>query len=192
MERLDRFVDLLRAENAVQNLVSAASLEQVWTRHIADSAQLVGLANAIGAEPWLDLGTGAGFPGLIVALLHPGPTTLVEQRRLRVDFLARAANVLGIAPEIIPLRVERVEARPFGIISARAFAPLPRILELAHRFSTAKSLWLLPKGRNAKSELEALSPSWQGEFHIEPSLTDEEAGILVARQVSRRNGRKAR
>jgi len=185
MDRLDAFATLLREENARQNLVSKASLDSLWSRHIADSAQLLRFAPFPEAS-WLDLGSGAGFPGLIVAALHPGPVTLVEERRLRVDFLHRAAELLGVAVEIVGAKIERLAPRPYDVISARAFAPLERLLALATGFSTGKTVWLLPKGRNAQSELEALDPSWQGEFRLEPSLTDPDARIIVASQVSRR------
>jgi 16S rRNA (guanine527-N7)-methyltransferase len=185
--RLTAFEALLRSENEKQNLVSAASLDRFWSRHVVDSAQLLLLAADIG--PWLDLGTGAGFPGLIVAALGKQPTTLIESRRLRVDFLRRGALLLGADPEIIQSPAERVPTRPFAVISARAFAPLPRLLELAHRFSTEKTLWLLPKGRAAKSELEAVRGAWQGDFRLEPSLTDADAAIIVATGVRRRQAR---
>ena len=191
MARLDAFADLLRRANATQNLVSAASLNQLWQRHLLDSAQLVRFAPSPSCS-WVDLGSGAGFPGLIVAALHQGPVTLVEERRLRVEFLHEAAKVLGVAPEILGCRVERAEPRRFDVISARAFAPLGRLLDLGTRFSTTKSLWLLPKGRNAKSELEALESSWQGDFRLEPSLTDEDARIIVAQGVHRQSKRTRR
>lgn len=187
LARLADFATLLREENERQNLVSSATLDHFWARHVVDSAQL--LRFAAGDGPWLDLGTGAGFPGLIVSALRRGPVTLVESRRLRIAFLQRAAAILEIAPEILHAPVERVPARPFAVISARAFAPLPRLLELAHRFSTEKTLWLLPKGRGAKSELEAISGAWQGDFRLEPSLTDADAEIIVATGVRRRPGR---
>ena len=190
MERLDAFAALLRAENERQNLVSAASLDHLWVRHIADSVQLLRFASD-PACAWADLGTGAGFPGLIVALLHKGPVTLIEERRLRADFLARAAESLGIAVKIVAGKVERMTPRPFGVISARAFAPLGRLLDLGTALSTTKTIWLLPKGRNAQTELEALDPSWQGDFRLEPSVTDPEARIIVAQGV-RRAGRGKR
>jgi 16S rRNA (guanine527-N7)-methyltransferase len=187
MERLEGFIALLRDENQRQNLVSRASLEQIWTRHVLDSAQLVALAPA-GAESWLDLGTGAGFPGLIAALLHRSKVTMVESRRLRADFLRRAAEVLGVADraEIICARVETLAPRPFDVISARAFAPLGKTLALGAAFSTSGTRWILPRGRSAKSELDAARASWQGDFRIEPSLTDPDAGIVVAERVSLR------
>lgn len=184
MDAFARFEALLCAENERQNLVSRPSLEHFWTRHVVDSAQLLRLAGSKTGS-WLDLGTGAGFPGLVVAVLHDGPVTLVEERRLRVDFLHRAVQILGIGgrTEILGMKVERVEARPFDVISARAFAPLGRLLTLGARFSTRNTRWILPKGRNAQSELEAADSSWQGDFRFEPSLTDPEARIIVAEGV---------
>ena len=186
MGRLDAFQALLLDESERQNLVSKATLSSFWARHFVDSAQLV-LFSPPGVS-WIDLGTGAGFPGLIVAALHNSHVTLVEERRLRIDFLKRAAEALGLTGkvEIIGSGVERLAPRAFGVISARAFAPLPRLLELGTRFSTAKTRWILPKGRNARAELEAAESSWQGDFRIEPSLTNPEAGIIVAEGVKRK------
>ena len=185
MTRLDAFAALLAEENRSQNLVSSGSLGQVWLRHIADSAQLLRFAPSPEAS-WVDLGSGAGFPGLVIAALHEGPVTLVEERRLRAEFLHRAAALLEVEVEILAGRAERLRPRPFDVISARAFAPLPRLLALATGFSTKNSLWVLPKGRNAARELEALGPSWQGDFRLEPSETDAEAQIIVASGVTRK------
>jgi len=187
MVALDAFVALLREENERQNLVSRATLDAVWQRHMLDSAQLLRWAPAPTAS-WIDLGTGAGFPGLVVAALHKGPVTLVEERKLRVDFLQRAAGLLGVAAktEIIGRKVERIDRRVFDVISARAFAPLRKLLELGSRFSTNKTVWILPKGRNARLELDEALSTWQGDFRIEPSLTDPDAGIIVAEGVRRK------
>lgn len=187
MDRFDAFIALLREENERQNLVSRASVGEVWRRHILDSAQLLRWAPARGSI-WIDLGTGAGFPGLIVAALHRGPVSLVEERALRVDFLRRAIEMLGLGGrvELLGSRVERVERRRFDVISARAFAPLPRLFDLATRFSTQKTLFILPRGRNAGAELAAARSSWQGGFRLEPSLTDADARILLAQGVRRR------
>jgi 16S rRNA (guanine527-N7)-methyltransferase len=187
LERLEAFILLLREENERQNLVSSASLEAVWERHILDSVQLVRFAPP-EARSWLDLGSGAGFPGLMIPLFHPADAVLVEARRLRADFLRSAASVLGIAArvEILASRLEAVPARPADVISARAFAPLPKLLALAERFSTPETVWILPKGRKAKSELDAARSSWQGDFRLEPSLTDADAGIIVASGVHRK------
>jgi 16S rRNA (guanine527-N7)-methyltransferase len=185
--RLEAFTDLLHHENARQNLVSSTSMNAVWERHILDSAQIVRFAPP-EARSWLDLGTGAGFPGLLVPLFHPADVVMVEARRLRAEFLRSAASTLGIIDrvEILCARLESVPVRKFDVISARAFAPLPRLLDVAERFSTSETVWILPKGRNAKSELEAARSSWQGDFRLEPSLTDAEAQIVVATRVQRK------
>ena len=185
--RLEAFVALLRAENERQNLVSRASFGSIWERHILDSAQLARFAPP-EASIWLDLGTGAGFPGLLVPLFHPAKAILVEARKLRADFLRSAASVLGIAArvEILESKLEAVPTRTVDVISARACAPLPKLLALAERFSMPGTVWILPKGRNAKSELDAARSSWQGDFRLEPSLTDADAGIVVASGVHRK------
>ena len=189
MDRLEAFAELLRDANRRQNLISQSSAASLWQRHIADSAQLLRHAPA-GAETWIDLGTGAGFPGLIVAALRGGSTSLVEERKLRADFLRRAVEVLGLTDrvEVIGAKVERLDRRAYDVLSARAFAPLGRLLDLGTRFSTNKTRWILPKGRNARSELESVESTWQGDFRIEPSLTDPEAGIIVAEGVERKRG----
>lgn len=192
-ERLDAFEALLRVENEAQNLVSRGTLGHIRLRHFADSAQLIGFASGQFAT-WLDLGSGAGFPGLIVAALSNHKLTLVESRRLRIEFLRRAADLLAISDrtEIIGTPLEGMPGAQFDVISARAFAPLARLLPLAHRFSTEKTIWILPKGRSAQSELEQVRDAWQGDFRLEPSLTDPEARIIVAKGVQPRPGRRER
>lgn len=184
MERLELYAALLAEENKQQNLVSVASLEAIWDRHFLDSAQLLHFAPEKGAS-WLDLGTGPGLPGIVVALLHKGPVALVEERKRRVDFLERAVGRLGLGAHtrIIAVKAEHMPAEPFDVISARAFAPLDKLLTIGSRFSTEKSRWVLPKGRNASAELEAARASWQGDFRLEPSLTDQDARIIVAERV---------
>jgi len=191
IERLDAFAAMVREENHRQNLISQASSDQIWLRHIADSAQLLRFGHNSYAS-WVDLGTGAGFPGFVVALLHRGPVTLVEERRLRSDFLRRAGETLGVRIEVLAAKAERVPPQSFDVISARAFAPLGRLLELGTGFSTTKTIWIMPKGRNASAELEALDPSWQGSFRLEPSVTDAEAQIIVAEGVHRKGRGRSR
>ncbi len=179
MARLERLVELLTAENQQQNLVSAASLSEVWRRHIADSAQLLTHVPR-GTSPWLDLGTGAGFPGLVIAALRPDcEMLLVESRKRRIEWLEAAAAELRLPHvRVHGARLEEVPAREVAVISARAFAPLDRLMELSARFSTSDTIWLLPKGRSAKQELDMLR-GWTHTFHVEQSLTDPEAGVLV-------------
>ncbi len=183
-DRLEKLAAMLIEENSVQNLVAAASLDQIWQRHIADSLQLLDYVPRETSRPWLDLGTGAGFPGLAIACVLPQTCMLmVESRARRIDWLLRACESLGLKrAEVIGSRLELMESRKCSVISARAFAPLPRLLDLSARFSTPDTIWLLPKGRSARQELQELS-GWQHMFHVEQSKTDPDAGIIVG-QVS--------
>ncbi len=188
MERLTRLVALLLEENARQNLVSRGTLPHVWQRHIVDSAQLLGISHeTLPDGEWLDLGTGAGFPGLVIAALQPNrPITLVDSRRLRIEWVSRVADELELANVNTMLsRVQDLETKPYAVISARAFAPLDKLLALSARFSTPDTIWLLPKGAGAPHELQMLPESWRHVFHVEQSLTDPDAGIIVGRLLER-------
>jgi 16S rRNA (guanine527-N7)-methyltransferase len=182
--RLSHFVELVLAESTKQNLISEASKAVIWSRHIVDSAQLLGLMPG-EAKSLLDLGSGPGFPGIVIAIIRPDlDIMLVESRRKRIEFLEQVRESLGLTRvSVAGSRLETITPKPFDVISARAFAPLDRLLPLAHSFSTAKTRWLLPKGRSAAIELEAVQSSWQGGFRIEPSLTDPDAAIIVADNV---------
>jgi 16S rRNA (guanine527-N7)-methyltransferase len=193
MARLEQFAALVLEENQRQNLIARATEPHLWQRHIADSAQLVDVsrggeallkAETFGANaggPWLDLGSGPGFPGLVIAALHPNmPVVLVESRARRAEFLNRAIAALQLPKcQVEGQRLERVTPFPARAISARAFAPLPKLLELSAPFSTRVTVYVLPKGRSAAQELEALKPSIRAMFHVKHSLTDPEAGIIV-------------
>ena len=185
MARLEVFAALLRAENQRQNLVSAASLGAVWLRHIADSAQLL---RHVPRETglWLDLGTGAGFPGLVIAMLRPDSRlVMVDSRPRRCEWLESVVAELGLVrARVLASRVEKLPAMTAGVISARAFAPLDRLLDISARFSTEVTRWLLPKGRGAAQELRELT-GWRHRFHVEQSLTDAEAGVIVGELLGR-------
>ncbi len=183
-ERLELFIALLRDEMQRQNLISRASADLLWSRHIVDSAQLLRYAPApSGDRIWLDLGTGAGFPGMVVAILTSYRVKMVESRKRRVEFLNQVIEQTAIGDHAIVIgeRLENIESMPADVISARAFAPLDRLIALSHRFSTENTVWLLPKGKNAVRELKGLSPKRQKMFHVEHSLTDPDAGILVGK-----------
>lgn len=187
-DRLETLVACVVAESSLQNLIAASTVPAIWARHIVDSVQLL----RFGAPgPWLDLGSGAGFPGLVIAAFGGRPVTLVESRRKRIDFLIETAAKMGIADQVTVAgqRLELVEAQPFAVISARAFAPLNRLFPLAHRFSTPATQWVLPKGRSAHAELDHVRQTWQGVFRIEASVTDPEAGVVVATNVRPRTPR---
>lgn len=184
MARLEQFIPLLAEENTRQNLISTASLTNVWQRHIADSLQLL-LHVPRGTTPWIDLGSGAGMPGLVLAIACPDLTFhLVESRKRRVAWLESVASHFGLTNcHVHGARLEAVPSAPMQVICARAFAPLPKLLSLSARFSTQDTVWLLPKGRSAAQELAEQPESIRAMFHVEQSRTDPGGGILVGRGV---------
>jgi 16S rRNA (guanine527-N7)-methyltransferase len=186
MARLETFAALVLDENQRQNLIAKATELHLWQRHIADSAQLLDNVSreTLGANaggPWLDLGSGPGFPGLVIAALCPNmPVVLVESRARRAAFLDHCIGELGLGKcRVEGQRLERVAPFPARAISARAFAPLEKLLTLSAPFSTRQTAYVLPKGRSAAQELETLKPSIRAMFHVKHSLTDPEAGIIV-------------
>jgi 16S rRNA (guanine527-N7)-methyltransferase len=183
-EKLEAYVELLREEAARQNLVSASTFDHLWDRHILDSAQLVRFEPRAGAS-WVDIGSGAGLPGIVIACLVEGPVTLIEPRRLRTDFLHRVCESLRIGANVVPARAERAEGS-YDVLTARAVANMAQLLKISAHLSTRKSLWVLPKGRSAQTELAEARRSWQGEFHVEQSVTDADSHIVVATGVRAR------
>jgi 16S rRNA (guanine527-N7)-methyltransferase len=186
---LEAFVERLKAANREQNLVAASTLDQVWERHVLDSAQLVRFEPRAGAS-WVDIGSGAGFPGIVIAALAQGPVTLIEPRRLRAAFLQETVDALGLSGRVavLPSKVENVGGR-FDVITARAVAPLGRLLGLANHLAHSGTIWALPKGKNAKSELAEAQRSWQCGARSEASCTDPEANILVLSKVRAKSRR---
>ncbi|WP_150292130.1 16S rRNA (guanine(527)-N(7))-methyltransferase RsmG [Sphingobium estronivorans] len=190
-DRLEGYVAILLSEMERQNLIAESTRPHIWARHIVDSAQLIPLAKAAGEGAWLDLGSGAGLPGIVAAILTDRPVQMVESRRKRIDFLESVVAELGLLhASVFGGRVETVPVAQAAVISARAYAPLPRLLESAIHLSTEKTIWVLPKGRNAQNELEVATRTWQGVFHVERSVTDADSAIIVAQAVQSR--RKAR
>ena len=180
-EKIEAYVQFLASESERQNLVSASTLHHVWDRHILDSAQLVPFEPRANAS-WLDIGSGAGLPGIVIACLVNGRVTLVEPRRLRAEFLQRAVEALGLSATVVASKIEKVSGK-FDVITARAVASLPRLLEISHHLSTRNTVWALPKGRSAQSELAEAQRAWQGVFHVKQSVTDADSYIIVGTGV---------
>lgn len=178
---LELFVSCLREANVHQNLVSSASLDEVWQRHIADSAQLLDHVSRETRGLWLDLGTGAGLPGLILAIMRPQREfVLIESRKLRIKWLEEIVANLGLTNcKVAGSDIAAANDMSADTISARAFAPLDRLLKLSARFSTHNTAWVLPKGRSAAQEVASLPAPLRALFHVEQSVTNAEAGIVV-------------
>jgi len=183
-EKLEAYVGLLREEARRQNLISASTLDQIWERHILDSAQLVRFEPHAGAS-WADVGSGAGLPGIVIACVVEGSVMLIEPRRLRAEFLHKCCEALRINASVFAGKAERAEGR-FDVITARAVANLGDVLRISQHLSTIKTVWALPKGRSAADELVEAQRAWQGMFHVEQSVTDADSRIVVATGVRAR------
>jgi 16S rRNA (guanine527-N7)-methyltransferase len=191
-DRLERYAATLLRAMDEQNLIAASTRPHVWARHIVDSAQLLRHDVDAGEGPWVDLGSGAGLPGIVVACLSPRPVIMIESRRLRIDFLNHVIDDLGLDATVFGGRVEAAPPSRAAVISARAYAPLPKLLLSAQHLATRETRWILPKGRNAQNELETVRSAWQGRFHVEPSVTDAESAIIIAQGVAPAGKRKTR
>ena len=185
--RLEQFANLLIEENQRQNLIAPSSVAELWTRHIIDGAQLLGIAGGKGS--WCDIGSGPGLPGLVIAVLGGRPMTLNEPRKLRAVFLRRAVEELGLPDvTVAECKVEHVEGK-FDFITARAVARLDKLLGMACHLAHSETKWVLPKGESAQSELDEARKAWQGSFRLVPSQTHPASAIVVAKHVQRRGKR---
>jgi 16S rRNA (guanine527-N7)-methyltransferase len=187
-QKLEVYVELLTKWNRTINLVSKSTLENVWERHIADSLQVMDMAPNSGQ--WVDLGSGGGLPGLIVAAasLESSPNrhvTLVESDSRKCAFMAAAANAMGLNVAIQCRRIEESDATKYDVISARALAPLSDLLELALPYRNEKTVCIFPKGEKADLEMAAAQRNWDVSFDTRQSMTDPLAKIFRIQEYSR-------
>jgi len=181
-DRLAHFKALVVEENRHQNLVSPASIADFDTRHIEDGVQLAELGKP---GSWCDVGSGAGLPGIVIAIITGAPMTLIEPRKLRAEFLRRAVKELAVDARVSEFKAERVPDH-FDNITARAVAELSKLFEITEHLAQRGTRWILPKGQSAQKELEAAQQSWQGAFTLVPSRTSDAAMIIVAEGLRRR------
>ncbi|CFX09629.1 Ribosomal RNA small subunit methyltransferase G [Candidatus Filomicrobium marinum] len=190
LELLDLYANTLQHWQKTINLVAPSTLDSVWQRHFADSAQLLKLAPE-NVTSWVDLGSGAGFPGLVIAILIHGKrgaeagsvVRLIESDARKAAFLGEIARRTSVAVDIVPRRIElsstQANFEPVEVVTARALAPLERLLGLAYRFFNDGTIGLFPKGRDVEREIEAARKDWQFDVRLEQSLTDPEGRIAV-------------
>lgn len=181
-EKLRLLNDLIITWTSTINLIAPSTCEHSWYRHIEDSAQLWLLAPP-QAQTWVDLGSGAGLPGLVLAAVaaEKAPNTsftLVESDQRKAVFLRRAAARMGLHADVRSKRIEADPSGPYDVVTARALAPLPRLLPLAYPYTGKSTVLLFPKGARVDSELTAVQQHWHIRYEKVPSRTDPAATIL--------------
>lgn len=177
LDRLKDYVDLLTAWNRRINLVGRDTIGDVWRRHILDSAQLFSLIPA-KARTLVDLGSGAGLPGLVLAIMGAPEVHLIESDQRKVVFLREALRITKTGATIHPTRIDRVAPFVADVITARALAPLTELIDLSQRFRGSKTISLFLKGRRVEQELTDRVKTWNMRIARQPSLTDESGCIL--------------
>ena len=181
---------LLRRWNSKINLVSPRTLDDFWIRHALDSHQVFTSLPA-NTKTVIDLGAGAGFPGIALAIMmRENPNTeimLVESNGKKCNFLRTVIRELGLPAKAEQARAEQIDAQPFDVVTARAFAPLPRLLFYAHPFWKEGTVGIFPKGESWETEVANAKPDWDFDFNTKPSQTDEHARILTIKNLQRKN-----
>jgi len=190
-ERLEQLVDLLLRWQRSTNLVASSTIPQAWTRHVADSLQLVALAPE--ARRWIDLGAGGGFPGLVIACAladqDGAEIHLVESVQKKAAFLRAAATELALPAIVHAARIEdsvTATTERFEVVTARALAPLDRLIGYAIPLLKRGAVGLFPKGQDVAAELTQASKSWSIEYELIPSKTDPHGRIVLVRRAARR------
>jgi 16S rRNA (guanine527-N7)-methyltransferase len=190
-ERLDRFVELLLLWQSKFNLVASSTLPILWTRHIADSLQLLPLAPA--AKVWVDFGSGAGFPGIPIACALAGipgaMVRLVESVGKKANFLREVVRELGLPAEVHQERAEKFGesfAEPVHVVTARALAPLKVLCDQAFPLIAKGAVGLFPKGQDVAAELTEAAKYWRLEASTVPSVTSAEGAIVIVRHIALR------
>lgn len=182
MEKLDHYAETLEKWNRKINLISPKSVPDIWARHFLDSAQILKIAPK-STQSWCDLGTGGGFPGLVVAIMASETAscpkfTLIESDERKATFLATIARELSLDVYVLPQRVEESEKQYADVVSARALAPLDKLLGYAHRHVNETGVFLLQKGENHLSELTDARRNWHIDCEVISSITDSSSAIL--------------
>jgi len=188
LERLEHYQTLLEKWNRSINLVANSTLVDGWTRHFLDSAQL--MTGDVLGNRWTDIGSGAGFPGLVCAILSAeiAPErrfSLLESDQRKSEFLRMVSRETSVPVDVVPLRIEQAPPQNADIISARALAPLSRLLSHVQRHGTKGSVALLLKGRTYQEEIDEALAQWRFRSQVRPSVTNSEAVVLEISEVER-------
>jgi 16S rRNA (guanine527-N7)-methyltransferase len=188
-EELEAFVALVKRWNPAINLVSKSAAPHLWERHVIDSAQLFAFCPA-SAGSWVDIGSGGGFPGLVVAILAKEflpnlRVTLVESDQRKATFLRQAIQSLGLTVTVMSQRIESIPPLEASVVSARALAPLDELLGLVKPHLCHDGVALFPKGARHATELTEARKIWRFGVTVHPSISDPAAAILEIRNINR-------
>ncbi len=190
MEKLTLYADLLTQWQKAVNLVAPTTLDEIWHRHFADSAQILPLAQ--DAKRWIDLGTGAGFPGLVIAILlanHKNCTVhLIESNGRKCAFLSEVARKTNAPVRIHEGRIESIaqggRLGPADVVTSRALAPLGSLLKLAEGFFAEQTVGLFLKGREAQQEIRDAEKHWRFDHTAKPSQTSADGWVVEVRKLT--------
>lgn len=189
LERLKIYEGLLRRWQKAINLVGPKTLPDVWRRHFLDSAQLFFLAPEDRREGvWLDIGSGAGFPGLVIAIMGAAHVHLVESDIRKATFLREVSRETSAPVTVHAARIEHLAPFAVDVVTARACAPMAKLLDMAAPFWGDKTVGLFPKGRDVETELTEAAKYWNIEAELIPSQTSADARIVRLRFLKRRAG----
>ena len=188
---LQRLGLLVEKWNKSINLISKKTVPEIWNRHILDSAQIF-YANKKSFKKWLDMGSGAGFPGLVVAILAQdknigGETVLVESDKRKCVFLSTVKRELNLNLSVINNRIESCDRQQADVISARALADLPSLLDLSFNHLSDDTTLIFSKGKSWKEELVAAEKTWNFSWEAVTSITDAKSVVLKIGELSRAN-----
>lgn len=185
--RLQDYVNLLKKWQERINLISDSTVLDIWKRHIIDSGQLMKYLSV--SDGVIDIGSGAGFPGLVLAILGIKSVTLIESDSRKVAFLKEAARVVGVKISIVCDRVENVALNGFDVITARGFAPIKDILYIVGSLLKTGHKLILLKGKDCLSEIENARQNWSFDYTNYPSITDKSGVITVITNPKKRGGK---
>ncbi len=182
-ERLACYAELLQKWNPRINLVSPRDIENLWERHILDSLQLLPLLK--GHKRFTDMGSGGGFPGVVLGIAADIPGVLIEADQRKAAFLREAARVSGARREVVASRLEQAQVPPAPVVTARALAPLSRLLEWAFPLLEAGGRCLFLKGQQAAQEIREAEQDWRMDIRTYPSQTASDGVILEVSNFNR-------
>lgn len=184
IERFCVFLGLLRERQKRDNLISRSSTDDIWIRHIIDSAQLLHYVPR-GTKTGTDFGTGAGFPGIILSIMNPEiKFRLVEIRQKKIFFLQEVISHLSLNAEVFGERIEHIKPWKEKLITARALASLEKLFTLFYPFTTRETRLILPKGKKVEEELHAIKNKWHADIQKKESLTSSEGVILIIQNLA--------